>query len=104
MPCGTLISVRAYKHRRSDPMMKISLAVAAIAAALTAVPIVTQVKAQIDMKTGRHLDERDPTAFYRERRPRYDATVGVGGGATIVRPQDHASGAPLRPKGRTTKR
>jgi hypothetical protein len=51
-------------------MMKISLAVAAIAAALTAVPIVTQVKAQIDMKTGRHLDERDPSAFYRERRPR----------------------------------
>jgi hypothetical protein len=84
-------------------MMKIALAVAAIAAALTAVPIVTPVKAQIDMKTGLHLDERDPAAFS-QRRYNSNATVGVGGGATIIRPQDHEPGAPLRPKRRATKK
>ena len=84
-------------------MMKIALvAVAAIAAALTAVPIVTPVKAQIDMKTGLHLDERDPSAF-RERRYNSNTTVGVDGGVAIGR-QDHAPGAPLRPKRRATKR
>ena len=83
-------------------MMKTTLAVATIGAALTAVPIVTPVKAQIDMKTGLHLDERDPAAFS-ERRYNSNASVGVGGGATIIRPQEYAPGAPLRPKRRATK-
>jgi hypothetical protein len=64
-------------------MMKTALAVLAAAAVLTA-PLVTPVKAQgvkmtqVDMQTGRHLDDRDPR-YYRERRG-YDsnATVGVG--------------------------
>jgi hypothetical protein len=53
-------------------MMKTALAVLAAAAVLTA-PLVTPAKAQgvkmtqVDMQTGRHLDDRDP-GYYRERR------------------------------------
>jgi hypothetical protein len=101
MPCGTLISVYSYKCRRNEPMMKTTLAVATIGAALTAVPIVTPAKAQVDMKTGLHLD--DPAGF-RERRYNSNATVGVGDGVTIGRPQEYAPGAPPRPKRRATKR
>jgi hypothetical protein len=64
-------------------MMKIALGVLAAAAALTA-PLFTPAKAQgvkmtqIDMQTGRHLDDRDP-GYYRERRGyNSNATVGVG--------------------------
>jgi len=73
-------------------MMKIALAVAAAAAVLTIAPLVTPAKAQgvkmaqVDMQTGRHLDDRDP-GYYGERRG-YDsnATVGVGrGGVTVGR-------------------
>jgi hypothetical protein len=68
-------------------MMKIALAVAAAAAVLTIAPLVTPAKAQggkmaqVDMQTGRHLDDRD----YRDRRGyNSDTTVGVGpGGVTI---------------------
>jgi hypothetical protein len=101
VPYGTVISVGAYKCRRSEPMMKTTLAVATIGAALIAVPIVTPVKAQVDMKTGLHLD--DPAGF-RERRYNSNATVGVGGGVTTGRPQEYAPGAPLRPKRRATRR
>jgi hypothetical protein len=71
-------------------MMKIALAVAAGAAVLTIAPLVTPAKAQgvkiaqVDMQTGRHLDDRDP-GYYGERRGHdSNATVGVGpGGVTI---------------------
>jgi len=52
-------------------MMKIALAVLAAAAVLTA-PLIIPAKAQgvkmtqVDMQTGRHLDDRDP-GYYRER-------------------------------------
>jgi hypothetical protein len=75
-------------------MMKIALAVAAAAAMLTIAPLVTPAKAQavnqgvkmaqVDMQTGRHLDDRDDR-YYRDRRGyNSDTTVGVGpGGVTI---------------------
>ncbi len=71
-------------------MMKIALAVAAAAAVLTIAPLVTPAKAQgvkiaqVDMQTGRHLDDRDDR-YYRDRRGHNsDTTVGVGpGGVTI---------------------
>jgi hypothetical protein len=64
-------------------MMKIAFVVAA--ALLTTVPLVTPAKAQgvkmaqVDMRTGLHID--DPAHYSRDRR-RYDsnATVGVGPG------------------------
>jgi hypothetical protein len=73
-------------------MMKIALAVAAAAAVLTTVPLVTPAKAQgvkiaqVDMQTGRHFDDRDP-GYYGERRG-YDSdtTVGVGPGGVTVGP------------------
>jgi len=73
-------------------MMKIALAVLAAAAVLTA-PLVTPAKAQgvkmtqVDMQTGRHLDDRDPS-YYRERRG-YDSntTVGVGPGGVAIGPR-----------------
>ena len=73
-------------------MMKIALAVLAAAAVLTA-PLVIPAKAQavkmtqVDMQTGRHLDDRDPD-YYRERRG-YDsnATVGVGPGGVTIGPR-----------------
>ena len=73
-------------------MMKIALAVLAAAAVLTA-PLVIPAKAQtvkmtqVDMQTGRHLDDRDP-GHYRQRRG-YDsnATVGVGRGGITIGPR-----------------
>jgi hypothetical protein len=70
--------------------MKIPLAVSATATVLITAPLVTPAKvegvnmAQVDMQ-GRHFDDRDPGAFYRERRGfNSDTTVGIGpGGATI---------------------
>ena len=86
-------------------MMKTALDVAATAAVLIAVPIIAPAIAQIDMKTGLHLDDRDPAAFYKDRGyGSNNATVGVGAGVTIGRPQNHAPGAPLRLKRRATKR
>jgi hypothetical protein len=74
-------------------MMKIALAVAAAAALLTTAPLVTPAKAQgvtmaqVDMQTGRHLDDRDP-GYYRERRGYgSSATVGVGPGGVTIRPR-----------------
>jgi hypothetical protein len=72
--------------------MKIALAVLAAAAVLTA-PLVIPAKAQavkmtqVDMQTGRHLDDRDP-GHYRQRRG-YDsnATVGVGRGGITIGPR-----------------
>ena len=74
-------------------MMKIALAVAAAAAVLTTAPLVTPAKAQgvkmaqVDMQTGRHLDDRDDR-YYRDRR-RYDSdtTIGVGPGGVSVGPR-----------------
>jgi len=73
-------------------MMKIALAVLAAAAVLTA-PLAIPAKAQgvkmtqVDMQTGRHLDDRDP-GYYGERRG-YDsnATVGVGPGGVTIDPR-----------------
>jgi hypothetical protein len=87
------------------PMRKIALAVVATAAVLTAVLIVTPAKAQIDMRTGLHLDDRDPASFYKHRGyGSNNATVGVGAGVTIGRPQDHGPAATLRLKRRAAKR
>ena len=74
-------------------MMKITLAVAAAAAVLTTAPLVSPAKAQgvkmaqVDMQTGRHLDDRDDR-YYRDRR-RYDSdtTIGVGPGGVSVGPR-----------------
>ena len=74
-------------------MMKISLAVAAAAAVLTTASLATPAKAQgvkmaqVDMQTGRHLDDRDDR-YYRDRR-RYDSdtTIGVGPGGVSVGPR-----------------
>jgi Ni/Co efflux regulator RcnB len=72
-------------------MMKIALAVAAAAAVLTTAPLTTPAKAQgvkmaqVDMQTGRHLDDR----YDRDRGRRYDSdtTVGVGPGGVTVGPR-----------------
>ena len=72
-------------------MMKIAPVVAA--AVLTAAPLFTPAKAQgvkmaqVDMQTGRHIEDRDP-GYYREHR-RYDsnATVGVGPGGVTIGPR-----------------
>jgi hypothetical protein len=68
-------------------MMKIALAVLAAAAVPMTALLVTPAKAQVDMQ-GRHFDDRDPGAFYREGR-RYDsnATVGVGSGGVTIGPR-----------------
>ena len=65
-------------------MTKIALAVVAASAVLTA-PFVTPAKAQVDMRTGLHLDDRDPS-YDRQQRRGYDsgATVGVGPGAKLT--------------------
>jgi hypothetical protein len=73
-------------------MMKITLAVAAAAAVLTTAPLVTPAKAQsvkmaqVDMQTGRHLDDRYD---YDTGRRRYDsgATVGIAPGGVTVGPR-----------------
>ena len=70
-------------------MMKIALAVLAAAAVLMTAPANAQgVKmTQVDMQTGRHLDDRDDR-YYRDRR-RYDSdtTIGVGPGGVSVGPR-----------------
>jgi hypothetical protein len=74
-------------------MMKIALAVAAAAAVLTTAPLGTPAKAQsvrmaqVDVQTGRHLDDRDDR-YYRDRRGYdSDATVGVGPGGVTIGPR-----------------
>jgi hypothetical protein len=73
-------------------MMKIALAVLAAAAVLTA-PLVTPAKAQgvkmaqVDMRTGRHFEDRDP-GYYRERRgDDSNVTVGVGPSGVTIGPR-----------------
>ncbi len=77
-------------------MVNVGLAVVAALALLATAPLVTPAEAQVDM-WGRHFDERDPSAFYGNRRQGEHATVGVGG---VSRSKDHA---PVRPKRRATK-
>jgi hypothetical protein len=67
----------------------------AAAAALATAALVIPAKAQIDMRTGLHLDDRDPNAFYRGHRQGQDAVVNVA-------PQGRAQ--PLRVKRRPTKK
>jgi hypothetical protein len=75
--------------------MKIAPAVTIAATVLTAAPFVTPASsqgdkiAQVDMQ-GRHFDERDPTAFYREHPRGYDANSGVVPSGATVSPQHHA--------------
>jgi hypothetical protein len=76
-------------------MRKIALAVAAAVAALTTAPLITQATAQIDMRTGLHLDDRDPNAFYKERRQGQDAAANTA-------PQGRAQ--PPREKRQPTKK
>ena len=89
-------------------MMKIALAVAIAAKALTTAPLVSvshaQVgkMAQVDMQ-GRHFDERDPASFYKEGRRGYDANSGVVPSDAAIAPQDRRHRA-LRLKRRATKR
>jgi len=89
-------------------MMKIALAVAIAAKALTTAPLVSvshaQVgkMAQVDMQ-GRHFDERDPASFYKERRRGYDANSGVVPSDATIGPQDRRHGA-SQLKRRATKR
>ena len=66
-------------------MMQIAVAVVAASAFLTTAPLVTPAKAQVDMRTGLHLDDRDP-GYDRQQRRGYgsDATVGVGPGAKVT--------------------
>ena len=73
-------------------MMKITLAVAAVAAVLTTAPLVTPGKAQsvkmaqgVDVQVGRDRDDR----YDRDRRRGYDsdATVGLGPGGVTIGPR-----------------
>jgi hypothetical protein len=71
-------------------MMKIALAVAAAAAVLTIAQLATPAKAQgvklaqVDMQTGRHLDDRYDRYYRDQRGYNSDTTVGVGpSGVTI---------------------
>ena len=73
-------------------MMKITLAVAAVAAVLTTTPLVTPGKAQgvkmaqgVDVQVGRDREDR----YDRDRRRRYDSdtTVGVGAGGVTIGPR-----------------
>jgi hypothetical protein len=74
-------------------MMKIALAVAAAAAVLTTAPLFTPAKAQgvkmaqVDVRTGRHLDDRDDRYDMDRRRYDSDTTVGVGPGGVTVAPR-----------------
>ena len=72
-------------------MMKITLAVAAVAAVLTTAPLVTPGKAQsvkmaqgVDVQVGRDREDR----YDRDRHRRYDSdsTVGVGAGGVTIGP------------------
>ena len=73
-------------------MMKIAFVVAA--AVLTTAPLATPAKAQgvkmaqVDMRTGLHID--DPANYSRDRR-QYDsnAAVGVGPGGVTIGPRQH---------------
>ena len=72
-------------------MMKITLAVAAVAAVLTTAPLVTPGKAQsvkmaqgVDVQVGRDRDDR----YDRDRRRHEsDTTVGVGAGGVTIGPR-----------------
>ena len=73
-------------------MMKIALAVVAASAVVqTTAPLVIPANAQgvkmaqVDMRTGLHLDDRDPS-YDRQQRRGYDssATVGAGPGAKLT--------------------
>ena len=76
-------------------MMKITLAVAATAAALTTAPLATPAEAQgvkmaqgVDVQIGRDRDDR----YDRDRRRgRYDSdtTVGIGSGGVTIGPRQH---------------
>ena len=70
-------------------MMKIALTVLAAAAVLMTAPANAQgVKmTQVDMKTGLHLDDRDPGSYRERRRNDSDATVGVGPGGVTIGPR-----------------
>ena len=75
-------------------MVKILAFVVAAVALMTAPPFAPakaqSIKmAQVDMQ-GRHLDDRDPSSYYAERRQRSDsnnATVGVGPGGVTIGPR-----------------
>ena len=72
-------------------MMKIALAVAAVAALLTTAPLITPAKAQggVDVQIGRDRYDRDRDYRYDGDRRRYnsDTTVGVGPGGVTVGPR-----------------
>jgi hypothetical protein len=77
-------------------MVKITLAVAAAAAMLTTVPLVTPAKAQgvkiaqgVDVQVGRDRDYDWGREYDRDRGRRYDSdtTVGVGPGGVTVGPR-----------------
>jgi hypothetical protein len=87
--------------------MKTAPAMTIAATMLTTTPFVTPASsqgdkmAQVDMQ-GRHFDERDPSAFYREHPRGYDANSGVVPSGATVSPQHRARGA--LPKRRATKK
>jgi hypothetical protein len=86
--------------------MKTAPAMTIAATMLTTTPFVTPASqgdkmAQVDMQ-GRHFDERDPSAFYREHPRGYDANSGVVPSGATVSSQHRARGA--LPKRRATKR
>lgn len=64
-------------------MVKIGLAMVVVLAVLATAPLVTQTKAegvnmaQVDMRTGLHFDERDPSYDKQRRAYESGATVGV---------------------------
>jgi hypothetical protein len=64
-------------------MVQIALAVVTASAVLTA-PLVTPANAQVDMRTGLHLDDRDPSYDRQRRGYGSDVTVGVGPGAKVT--------------------
>jgi hypothetical protein len=71
-------------------MMKIALTVAATAAVLNIVPLVTPAKAQVDVQIGRDRDyryDRDRDDRYDRRRYDSDATVGIGPGGVTIGPR-----------------
>jgi len=65
-------------------MMQIAVAVVAASAVLTTAPLVTPARAQVDMRTGLHLDDRDPSYDRQRRGYGSDVTVGVGPGAKVT--------------------
>jgi hypothetical protein len=82
--------------REESHMLKIVLAVAAAATALTVIPLAIPANAQgvkmaqgVDVQIGRDRDDR----YYRDDRDRYrydrDTTVGVGPGGVTIGPRQH---------------